>query len=176
MSFFLSKHNIASVYYNLRAVAACPASRTHFGILLFRSGSGNLPRAISSFSFQYGLGRSGACSINIAAAKSSALVSIISFIKSINCLRKLAMRLSLRSFTSASCPLFRVSTYCTNRRSLSSAVNGFRTVGPHCGLGTQLTGTLARYAFVKMLGIQQVAARFTTVESSANTTAHRSAA
>ncbi len=101
-------------------LSAVPSSLTHGGNALFR-----IAERFRSIATGNAFGRSGACSISIAAARSSARSSTISFTRSISAFRKLAMRLIRRSRTSASCPLFNVSMYCTNLLSLSSAVFGF---------------------------------------------------
>jgi hypothetical protein len=145
---FSSKHNIAIVNligrymadYPERAPllrAVSPAFLTHIGIrrflrsIGFCSGTSSRPstnfRAAASFSHS-GIGRTGACSISIAAARSSALSSISWFRIRIRSCRKLAIRFIRRSLTSPSWPLFSVSMYWTNRRSRSSAVFGLMTV------------------------------------------------
>lgn len=119
---FSGKHNIANVnlpkaYLFLRESPLDSASQG--GSLRVR----NLD-CIAGSSFLSG--RGSAFSISIPAAISSARNSIISSTNSMSCLRKLAMRFNRVSLNSASCPLFNVRAYSTNRRSLSSAVSGFR--------------------------------------------------
>src|ERR1700693_103793 len=88
LSSVFSKHNIAFVYYDLRVtdLLVPPAeSRSQTGLRALLGGIGSLPSIISP---SFLSGRGGAYSTSIPAAKSSARVSIISSIKSLNRLRK----------------------------------------------------------------------------------------
>jgi hypothetical protein len=126
LSSVATKHNIASVYYNLRVTTLPRRSsepRIQTGLCALWGGIGSLPSGISP---SFLSGRGGAYCMSIPAAKSSARVSISSSSNSINFFRKLAMRLSRVSLNSAIRPWWTAVRYSTIRRSRSSAVAGFR--------------------------------------------------
>lgn len=120
-SSFSGKHNICSVYHGFRALAAGACCLIQGGMRRRRSDR-TFPLAFPCKGV-FGFRRGGAYSISMPAARSSARASIIRFSNSIKSWRKLAMRFMRVSLNSASWPLFKVSTYWTNRRSRSSAVS-----------------------------------------------------
>ena len=118
-----SKHNIP--YVNINIVIYVPVLDffNQTGICAFFGPIGSLPRATSKTFFA---GRSGANSINIPAAKSSARASMISSSSCMSFLREFAILFSRVSLKVLSCPLCSVDKYSIILRSISSAVAGFR--------------------------------------------------
>lgn len=99
-------------------------------------------------------GRSGASSISIPAAISSARTSIISSSNRFRSFLKLAIRFICENCSCTISPLCSPFTYRTNLRSLSSAVRGLRMSIP-LGLGLHEVTMRDKYCAVLTAGIKQ---------------------